>query len=476
MHDDYLAVRDATRAVLPHGKFYHSGSFGGGLAILSRWPIEESSMFPYSLNGRPTAFWRGDWYVGKGVAAATVRFGPAEQHVIEVLNTHVRTLKPLFFSLSLYSCPSSMKMHWYHDRTWTDREKKKTHAPYESGPDDSYLCHRTAQAWDIAKLIRGAIQKGRLVVALGDFNMTPLSLPHRIITSLSPIRDTWRVLHPDSSVGSSDQAPEKARGRPVPTAEYNLIVNGAASDTVYNTWRWTKDQQKKLKTDPCPVDPDTHDPRGKRIDYVFASTGAVSTSSAATTTIASSASSSSSSSGSSVSGGRRGWVVKSTAVELTGRHPTLNCSLSDHFAVRATLQQHTLPSDNTTARSELDAQYDEQLRYDERHANALTLSDYDEMLAMTHKYTARERRQRFWRGVHFHAALVVWVACLVAVWFSPRSFVTFLLMLLASLGLTAGVIDGLLALLFFSREIRGLKEFEWEIQNARAAAVSKGVS
>ncbi|KZZ95938.1 Endonuclease/exonuclease/phosphatase [Moelleriella libera RCEF 2490] len=438
VHDDYLAVRDATRAVLPHGKFYHSGSFGGGLAILSRWPIEESSMFPYSLNGRPTAFWRGDWYVGKGVAAATVRFGPAEQHVIEVLNTH-------------------------------------THAPYESGPDDSYLCHRTAQAWDIAKLIRGAIQKGRLVVALGDFNMTPLSLPHRIITSLSPIRDTWRVLHPDSSVGSSDQAPEKARGRPVPTAEYNLVVNGAASDTVYNTWRWTKDQQKKLKTDPCPVDPDTHDPRGKRIDYVFASTGAVSTSSA-TTTIASSASSSSSSSGSSVSGGRRGWVVKSTAVELTGRHPTLNCSLSDHFAVRATLQQHTLPSDNTTARSELDAQYDEQLRYDERHANALTLSDYDEMLAMTQKYTARERRQRFWRGVHFHAALVVWLACLVAVWFSPRSFVTFLLMLLASLGLTAGVIDGLLALLFFSREIRGLKEFEWEIQNARAAAVSKGVS
>ncbi|KAG5917175.1 hypothetical protein E4U42_007366, partial [Claviceps africana] len=66
VHEDYLAVRDATRDMLPHGKFYHSGSFGGGLAILSRWPLEESCMFPYSLNGRPTAFWRGDWYVGKG--------------------------------------------------------------------------------------------------------------------------------------------------------------------------------------------------------------------------------------------------------------------------------------------------------------------------------------------------------------------------------------------------------------------------
>ncbi|KAG6004201.1 hypothetical protein E4U21_001309, partial [Claviceps maximensis] len=88
VQDDYLAVREATRRILPHGKFYHSGSFGGGLAILSRWPLEESCMFPYALNGRPTAFWRGDWYVGKGVASATVRFGSGPKDVVEVLNTH----------------------------------------------------------------------------------------------------------------------------------------------------------------------------------------------------------------------------------------------------------------------------------------------------------------------------------------------------------------------------------------------------
>lgn len=89
VQDDYRAIRDATRAILPHGKFYHSGAFGGGLAILSRWPIEESSMFPYKLNGRPTAFWRGDWYVGKGVATAKVRYGPGRKDIIEVFNTHV---------------------------------------------------------------------------------------------------------------------------------------------------------------------------------------------------------------------------------------------------------------------------------------------------------------------------------------------------------------------------------------------------
>jgi sphingomyelin phosphodiesterase 2 len=61
--EDYQSIRRQTRFILPYGKFYHSAALGGGLAILSRWPIEESSMYRYPLNGRPTAFWRGDWYV-----------------------------------------------------------------------------------------------------------------------------------------------------------------------------------------------------------------------------------------------------------------------------------------------------------------------------------------------------------------------------------------------------------------------------
>lgn len=87
--EDYQAIRHATRFVLPYGKFYHSGVFGGGLAILSRWPIEESSMFRYPLNGRPTAFFRGDWFVGKGVACARIRYGRGPKEVVEVFNTHV---------------------------------------------------------------------------------------------------------------------------------------------------------------------------------------------------------------------------------------------------------------------------------------------------------------------------------------------------------------------------------------------------
>ena len=205
VEEDYEAIRRETRFILPYGKFYFGGPLGTGLAILSRWPIEESTLFRYPLNGRPTAFFRGDWYVGKGVAIARIRYGPGPKHVCEVFNTH-------------------------------------THSPY----DNSYDCHRVAQAWEISKLLRGAAERGHLVIALGDFNMIPLSLMHRIITAHAPVRDLWRVLHPDSSVGAAHHEAEKARRRPIPTAEFNILENGAASDGSYNTWRWPSVEQKKL--------------------------------------------------------------------------------------------------------------------------------------------------------------------------------------------------------------------------------------
>jgi sphingomyelin phosphodiesterase 2 len=88
-HEDYQSIRKATKHILPFGKFYHSGIFGGGLVILSKWPIEESSMWRYPLNGRPTAFFRGDWFVGKGIACAKIRLGPGLRDVVEVFTTHV---------------------------------------------------------------------------------------------------------------------------------------------------------------------------------------------------------------------------------------------------------------------------------------------------------------------------------------------------------------------------------------------------
>ncbi|KKA30132.1 hypothetical protein TD95_001998 [Thielaviopsis punctulata] len=448
--DDYEAIRRETRFVLPYGKFYFSGAFGGGLAILSRWPIEESSMHAYPLNGRPTAFWRGDWYVGKGIAWAMIRYGPNRRDVVEVFNTH-------------------------------------THAPYESGPKDSYICHRLAQSWEMSKLLRSACDRGHLVLAMGDFNMIPLSFPHRLITANAPVRDVWRVLHPDSAIGPYDNPSERARRRPVPTAMFNVLENGATSDSVFNSWRWTPEQQKQhAKGKRVEIPPDTLDRRGKRLDYIFASTGLTPDSPL----------------------GTPGWVVKDARVGMLEPHETLGCSLSDHFSVEATLALHIPSAASVSARSKPGTSssaadsgtlnppssassgsasavastapviskaqedfFDSQLfgsAVPDAETSLLTAGTYDDILDLVHFYMRRQEDQRYWQAWIFYASVVVLVGCLVAVWWSPYAWVSFLLLFVSSMFLVVGVINGLICLLFGGSEKRALMEFEWEIMNAKA--------
>ncbi|KAH6484066.1 hypothetical protein HBI55_212480 [Parastagonospora nodorum] len=399
---DYNVIREKTNSFLPYGKFYHSGMFGGGLAILSKWPLEESNMVRYPLNGRPAAFYRGDWFVGKGVACARIRIGPGRRDIAEVFCTHL-------------------------------------HAPYETEPHDSYICHRTAQAWEITKLMRGAAERGHLVIGLGDFNMVPLSLAHRIIETHSPVRDVWRILHPDSSLGAAKDKVEKARGNPIPTANFNLTVNGATCDSELNTWRWNKAHKKRLaKGENVQIDPTVADPNAKRLDYIFFSSARYH------------------------GADTPEWQLSAANVGMTMRHPTLHCSLSDHFSVEATLTR------NSTSAPDIHAS---PLAPEETY---LPIETYDEILATTLKYQVRERVQRKLRIGHFFFQLSLSIGCLVGVWWSPRNYVAFLLMLLSSVGLSVGVIDGLMGLLFVGSEMRALREFEWEVRNARERAVARG--
>lgn len=311
--------------------------------------------------------------------------------------------------------------------------------------------------------MRGAAERGHLVLGIGDFNMIPLSLAHRLISTHSPVRDVWLLLHPDSSIGASVDEAEKARRRPIPTADFNIHENGTTCDSVLNTWRWNKGQQKLLgpHKPKINVPGDKIDAQAKRLDYIFAGTGFDSTHPE-----------------------QGGWIVKSAKLGMIERHPELQCSLSDHFSVEATLvhskflEQDTPKDDddlavNNGAFLESPAvsefrNHHEQLRY--CPAPHLPIGTYDEILAMVHKYRLRERRQRRLRLSHFLVSLVISIGCLVAVWWSPRNFVAFILMLVSTLGLSAGVIDGLIGGLFVGSEIRALKEFEWEIVNARTAA------
>ncbi|KAF2174207.1 hypothetical protein M409DRAFT_16474 [Zasmidium cellare ATCC 36951] len=395
--EDYLTIRDITREILPHGKFYWSGVFGGGLVILSKWPIEESSMVRYPLNGRPAAFFRGDWFVGKGVACARIRIGgkgKGRGGVVEVFNTHL-------------------------------------HAPYNegAGKEDSYACHRTAQAWEIAKLMRAARERGSLVVGTGDFNMVPGSLAYGVVAGRGGgVRDVWRVVWPESARGSAEKGGLEGK---VASSRECLDVHGTTCDSRLNTWRWSKALQKDLdRGREEHVDPEGEDWKAKRLDYIFFGDNAAEATGFS-------------------------WQVEEVKVGMTMRHPELKCSLSDHFSVETTLvrEQPDQPStDNPRSQQP-----------------TLPASTYDQILSLITTYIARERRQRKQQLTLFWSSAVLTIACHIAIWWSPRNYVSFILMFLSTFGLGWGVLMGLMGFLFVKTELRALKEFRWEVERAREA-------
>jgi sphingomyelin phosphodiesterase 2 len=284
--------------------------------------------------------------------------------------------------------------------------------------------------------------------------MVPMSLAHKLITTHAPVVDVWRLKHPDSSLGAAIDPVEQDRGLPVPSARLNLQANGATCDSILNTWRWDEKWQKDLdRGKKILVSEDVQDPKAKRLDYVFAGDG------------------------SNYAAKRLGhqstphkWELADVRVGMVERHSTLLCSLSDHFSVEATLTRRLRDEPTNEDLFEVEKNPVESKGLEVSNQEYLPTSVYDEIVKVIESYTLRERRQRRLRLSHFAVQILIAIACLAAVWFSPRNFVSFLLMLLSTLGLGAGIIDGLIGGLFVGSELRALKEFEWEIRSTRKAA------
>lgn len=100
----------------------------------------------------------------------------------------------------------------------------------------------------------------------------------------------------------------------------------------------------------------------------------------------------------------------------------------------------------------------------------VSMDIYDSILEMIRAYDIRERRQCRFRLAHFGVETVIAIGCLISVWFVPRNFIAFILMLVSTLGFSAGIIDMLQGVIFFPWELRALKEFEYEIRLARTQA------
>jgi sphingomyelin phosphodiesterase 2 len=183
--------------------WYQPGDLGGGgLLMLSRYPVIESRFEPYLLKGRPQRFDHADYYAGKGflhLRLATDR-GP-----VSVINTHL-------------------------------------HAQYANDVGDGYLGVRTGQAVQLATAIN---ELDEPLVVLGDFNFFEGKPVYRILSGLSGLGDTAAVLN--NRLATVRRASPYRRGKKSPDSrkDYIFVRDGASAAlrpvSVNRVFDWTFD-------------------------------------------------------------------------------------------------------------------------------------------------------------------------------------------------------------------------------------------
>lgn len=208
-HEDWEFIdRVCSPAFKYRRKFYAGIVAGPGLAVLSKIPIESTFLYRFPINGRPSAFWRGDWFVGKSVAVTLLRPAGPGGVPIAVLNSHM-------------------------------------HAPYAPTGDAAYECHRACQAWDFSKLAKLLKKAGYAVIIVGDLNSRPGSLPHKFLTLETGLVDSWEQLNGPQNLQEIMQM------SPID----QIQIAGTTCDSQLNTWRQHRDPTEACRLDYALIDP-----------------------------------------------------------------------------------------------------------------------------------------------------------------------------------------------------------------------------
>lgn len=261
------------------------------------------------------------------------------------------------------------------------------------------------------------------IYQLGDFNMIPSSLAHRIISTNGLVSDSWLSAYPDTP---SIRPPNA-------TAQHNIEVLGTTCDSVLNTWRM-----------PGPNIPpqDSVDPRAQRLDYVFHSPR---TSSVRAIKVA---------------------MIDPMQIPSEGKGSGGVMSVSDHFAVDVVLalapseeQQNALNRGHSmdpqpmrtlieVAGSARAQEADLVGQVGEKDEKYIPQEVLNEILAVRKKYADREQKEYKWRIAHFWASIPALVATHVGVWWSPHNGVSFMLVFVSWVIAVTGVMDGLIGFIF----------------------------
>ncbi|BFZ58367.1 phospholipase C type enzyme [Savitreella phatthalungensis] len=407
-------VAGKLRETHPYAKYFYSGIMGSGLAILSKYPITQTQMRPYTLNGRPQAFWRGDWYVGKGVASAVVDLPDGRQ--MQLFNTHM-------------------------------------HAPYNEKVD-TYLCHRISQGWELRKILRASVMAGYITFVTGDFNSVPGSLVHRFLTT--DLSDTFLTLNPELPLFPPEANPQA--GIKAPTARELVDIYGCTCDvSPLNTWR-------RLQAPHM---------RAKRLDYIFHDNQVLPLTCEVILTdpIPGVGCSASDHFGlfcryriNPMFGGALGSAARLEHASDISSSSTLQVPASSLFpnasaAVPSSATPEKTPRPGlSTRRGTMRSVY----RYrptDER--------DFEEMEQHISWYVRRERRHSKLRMLHFWCSIACWAGAQCGSFYVRRGWPSFWLHLANAVNLITGLADGMLGSFFGWWELQSLREFSDEVRAAR---------
>ncbi|NXL91359.1 NSMA phosphodiesterase, partial [Alectura lathami] len=145
---DYSDLKAKLGDCCPFSHYFRSGVIGSGLCVFSKFPILDTLLYQYSLNGYPYMLQHGDWFCGKSVGLVQGGSQP---------------LCPPFFQLHAEYC----------------REK------------DAYLPHRIVQAWELAQFIRHTAKAADVVLLGGDLNMHPEDVGIRLLRGWTGLQDTF---------------------------------------------------------------------------------------------------------------------------------------------------------------------------------------------------------------------------------------------------------------------------------------------
>ncbi|KAI5962896.1 ISC1 [Candida theae] len=220
--EDWEYLDQVCRKRYPFRRFFKAGIISGpGLCVLSKVPISETFLYRFPINGRPSAFFRGDWFVGKSIAVTMFQQHHPGALPIALLNSHM-------------------------------------HAPYGHG-DASYSTHRACQAWDFAKIVRMLKKAGFAVIQVGDLNSKPESLPYKIFTIEGGLSDSWNVLHGEKII------PTQQLERLSP--EEQVLHGGVTCNSRLNTWRKERPMTDACRLDYALIDPNCIIPLDAKVKF-----------------------------------------------------------------------------------------------------------------------------------------------------------------------------------------------------------------